>query len=282
LNLYYFGIDMNPMTITSPRFATPGSAHPLAAVDDILDVLFDVSSHSESLMAVRHPGRAGGCDFDIPKFMLLGQRGGGKPIRIALLAGVDDHGSLDGLSAIARLLMQTELNPSLARDYAIFAYPLVDVFEFQTPEIPLDPFYRRYAEDRADGDVRFFRAELRKWGFDGIVTLRTDPRAEGFHAIVRSELIANEVIRPALGPVGRVTAVNDRPIKLRPGDLPARIADAADGRLTPPPDVRPRPFEVELFAPGNVPKESRVSSLFVATHEILRQYRRLISYAADI
>jgi hypothetical protein len=248
----------------------------------MLDVLFDVSSHSESLMAVRHSVRAGGCEFDIPKFMLLGQRGGGKPIRIALLAGIDDHGSLDGMAAIARLLIQTELNPSLARDYAIFAYPLVNRFEYRQPESRLDPFHRRYAADRADGDVRFFRSELRKWGFDCILILRTDPGEDSFHATVRSELLAKEVVRPALDNVKRVAPVNSRPIKLRPADMRARAADAADGRLTPPPEIRPHPFEAELFAPGSVPRETRISSLFVATHEILRNYRRLIAYAADI
>jgi hypothetical protein len=273
---------MGIMTIASPNATKPASADPHTAAEEILDVLFDISSHSESLMAIRHSVRSGGCDIDIPKFMLLGQRGGGKPIRIALFAGIDDHGSLDGMAAIARLLIQTELNPCLARDYAIFAYPLVNTFEFKQPETRLEPFHRRYAEDRADGDVRFFRAELRKWGFDGILTLRTDPRAESFHTTVRSELLAKEVIRPALEPVGRVTPVNSRPIKIRPGDLRARLADCADGRLTPPPEIRPHPFEVELFAPGSAPKEARIGSLFVATHEILRNYRRLISYAADI
>ncbi len=270
------------MTIASPNATKPASSDRRAAAEDTLDVLFDISSHSESLMATRHPVRAGGCDFDIPKFMLLGQRGGGKPIRIALFAGIDDHGSLDGMAAIARLLIQTELSPSLARDYAIFAYPLVNAFEHERPETRLEPFHRRYAEDRADGDVRFFRAELRKWGFDGILTLRTDPGGDGFHATVRSELLAKEVIRPALERVEKVTPVNSRPIKLRPGDVRARLADCADGRLTPPPEIRPHPFEVELFAPGAAPMESRITSLFIATHEILRNYRRLIAYAANI
>lgn len=270
------------MTIASPTATKPASPDLHTAAEDILDVLFDVSSHSESLMASRHPVRVGGCDFDIPKFMLLGQRGGGKPIRIALFAGIDDHGSLDGIAAIARLLIQAELNPSLARDYAIFAYPLVNAFEYKQPETRLDPFHRRYAEDRADGDSRFFRAELRNWGFDGILTLRTDPSVDSFHATVRSELLAKEVIRPALDNVKRLAPVSSSPLKLRPGDMRARLADCADGRLTPPPEIRPHPFEAELFAPGSAPRESRISSLFVATHEILRNYRRLIAYAADL
>ena len=233
-------------------------------------------------MAARHPARAGGCDFEIPKFMLLGQRGGGKPIRIALFGGIDDHGSLDGIAAITRMLVQMELQPSLARDYALFAYPLVNLFEYQAAETRIEPFERRYAWERPDGDVRFFRSELRKWRFDGILTLRTDAQAHGFRATVRSELLAKEVVRPALERVATVTPVNSRPIKVRPGDMSARLADYADGRLTAPPELRPYPFEAELFAPGDAPEELRIRSLFIAVHEILRNYRRLLAHASDI
>lgn len=233
-------------------------------------------------MASRHPARAGGCDFEIPKFMLLGQRGSGKPLRIALFSGIDDNGSLDGIAAISRLLMQMELQPALARDYALFAYPLVNVFEYQGSESPLESFDRRYAWERPDGDVRFFRSELRKWRFDGILTLRTDPRAEGFRATVRSELLGREVLRPALERVAKVTPVKNRPIKVHPMDMRARLADYTDGRLTAPPELRPYPFEAELFAPGTAPEELRVRSLFVAVHEILVNYRRLLAHASDI
>jgi hypothetical protein len=112
--------------------------------------------------------------------------------------------------------------------------------------------------------------------------VRTDPRAESFRATVRSELLAKEVVRPALTRVASVTPVNSRPIKVRPGDIRARLADYADGRLTPPPDLRPYPFEAELFAPGAASRELRIRSLFIAVHEILRNYRRLLAHATDI
>jgi hypothetical protein len=275
------------MTIAAPNAAEPATTteapvHGLAAAEELLDILFDVSSYSESLMATRHQVRVGGCDLEIPKFMLLGQRGGGKPIRIALFAGIDDHGSLDGIAAITRLLVQTELNPELARDYALFAYPLVNAFEYRRPPTRLEPFDRRFAWERPDGDVRFFRSELRKWRYDVILTLRTDPRAGGFHATVRSELLAKEVVLPALERVETVTPVNPRPIKIRPGDMRTRLADYADGRLTPPPELRPYPFEAELHAPGEASRELRIRSLFIAVHEILRNYRRLMAHATDI
>jgi len=274
------------MTIAASIAANPRPpAYPPANgrdAEELLDILFDLSAHSANLMSARHSVRVGGCDFDIPKFMLLGQRAGGKPLRIALFGGIDDHGSLDGIAAITRLLLQADLNPALARDYALFAYPLVNLFEYRRAERPLESFDRRYAGQRADGDVRFFHAEQRKWRFDAILTLRTDPRAETFHATARSEVLAKEVLRPALLPVAKVTPLNSRPLRVRPGDMRARLADYAEGRLTPPPELRPYPFEVELFAPGAVPRELRIRSLFIAVHEILRNYRRFLAHAADI
>lgn len=265
-----------------PGLPTHAPTHGRAAAEELLEILFDVSRQSESLMAARHPAKAGGCDFEIPKFMLLGQRAGGTPMRIALFAGIDDHGSLDGIAAITRMLVQMELQPSLARDYALFAYPLVNFFEYEAAETRIEPFERRFAWERPDGDVSFFRSELRKWRFDGILTLRTDPRADGFRATVRSEVLAKEVVRPALDRVARVTPVNSRPIKVRPGDMRARLADYVDGRLTAPPELRPYPFEAELFAPGDAPEELRIRSLFIAVHEILRNYRRLLAHAPNI
>ncbi len=102
------------MTIIAPNpamLSPKAEAH--AAAGDLLEILFDVSSYSESLMATRHSVRVGGCDFDIPKFMLLGERGGGKPIRLALFAGIDDHGSLDGIAAITACCCR----PSCARPW---------------------------------------------------------------------------------------------------------------------------------------------------------------------
>jgi len=271
------------MTIASPNAARPGpatGAH--TAAGELLDILFDLSSRSESLMATCNPVRVGGCDFEIPKFMLLGQRAGGKPLRLALFGGIDDHGSLDAIAAIARLLVQAEIEPSLAKDYAIFAYPLVNVFEYRPAATRLESFDQRCAGGRPDGDVRFFRTELRKWRFDGLLTLRTDPQAESFRATVRSELLAKEVVRPALKRVQTVTPVNSHAVRVRPSDMRTRLADYAEGRLTAPPELRPYPLEVELFAPGAASPELRIRSLFIAVHEILRNYRRLLAHAADI
>ena len=275
------------MTATVFNTATSGPASEAptegrSAAEGLLEILFEASSRSESLMGTRHGAHVGGCDFDIPKFMLLGARGSGQPIRIALFAGIEDHGAVDGLAAITRLLIEGQLNPALVQDYAIFAYPLVNVFEYQSPRRQIESFDRRFANEHLDGDVRFFRTELRKWHFDGMLTLRTDPRAESFRATVRSQLLAKEVIQPAFDVVKKVGPVSSRPIKVRPSDMRARLADHAEGRLTPPPEIRPYPFEMELFAPGAAPQELRIRSLFAGVHEILVNYRTMLSHAPNI
>ncbi|MGA3169797.1 MAG: hypothetical protein ABSE62_02185 [Chthoniobacteraceae bacterium] len=271
---------MTTVAIDPARPELAAEAH--AAAEELLEILFGVSAQSESLMASCHPVRVGGCDFEIPKFMLLGERAGGKPLRVGLFAGTGDRGSLDGIAAIARLLLQMELQPALARDYALLAYPVVDQFEYQDAGQRPVPFDRRFAWERPDADVAYFRSELRKWRFDGMLTLRTEPGAESFRATVRSEVLAGQVVRPALERVGTVAPVNGHPIKVRPGDMKTRLVDYADGRLSAPPDLRPYPFEVELFAPGAAPEELRIRGLFVAVHEILRNYRQLLTHAANI
>jgi hypothetical protein len=44
------------------------------------------------------------------------------PIRIGLYGGLDAE-QLDTVIAVSRLLLQLELSPQLAQDFAIFAYP---------------------------------------------------------------------------------------------------------------------------------------------------------------
>ncbi|MES2569401.1 MAG: hypothetical protein V4710_05025 [Verrucomicrobiota bacterium] len=251
-------------------------------VSELLDPLFDAAEESENLIGSRHPVLIGSRRHEIPKFMLLGARGGGKPIRIALFAGLD-AGVPESVAALARLLLQLELNPALARDYALFAYPVVNLLGFEADKpAPLRAFEARYGSERSDPDVRFFKEELRKWFFDGIITLRVDPHAEGFYATVRSEVLAQEVLLPAMATIGKALPVAEKPIRVRRADRQARLSDYAQGRLAPPADIRPYPFEIELFVPGSATAEEHVRGLFVALHEILRNYRNVISHAQNL
>ena len=99
---------------------------------------------------------------------------------------------------------------------------------------------------------------------------------------MRSELLANEVVTPALAVAASALPLATQPVRVRPDDRYARAADHAHGRLIPPADVRPHPFEIELFVPRSRRSDEQADGLFVAVTEILRHYRALVAHAQDL
>jgi len=268
--------------VTRPSRDTAAvSNSPALRVDEILAPLHEAAQDSSSLIASRHPIDFRGATAEISKFLLLGQRGGGKPIRLGLFAGFET-GNLEPIQALARVLLQLKASPGLSRDFALIGYPVVNVRGFTAEAAPLADFEARFARDSADADVQFFKSELRKWRFDGLLSLRVDPTARNFHAAVRSEIIAAEVVEPALAAAALALPLATQAVKVRPGDRYARTADYAHGRLSPPADVRPYPFEIELFIPREPLTEERTDGLFVALTEILRLYRAFISHSQNL
>jgi hypothetical protein len=266
---------------SSPAPAEALSHATRGEVDVLLAPVFSAAQDSSSLIASRHPVTVQGVEHEIPKFLLLGSRGGGKPIRIALFAGFEP-GRSDTVQALARLLLDLKQSPAQTRDYALLAYPVVNVRGFEAEPVPLGDFERRLARDSADADVQFFQGELRRWAFDGLISIRTDAKSPGFYATARSKVIAEEVVEPALAAAAAELPLAMQAVRVRPGDRYARAADYAHGRLSAPAEVRPYPFEVELFAPRTQAAEDQVNGLFVAVTEILRNYRAFIAHATNL
>jgi hypothetical protein len=256
------------------------SSSPLT-LEGILAPLHEAALNSSSFIANRHPLDFRGTTAEISKFLLLGQRGGGKPIRLGLFAGFE-AGDLEPVQALARLLLQLKSSPAASRDFALIGYPVVNVRGFTAEASPLADFEARFAQDSAEADTQFFKTELRKWRFDGLLSLRTDASSRGVHATVRSEIIAAEVVEPALAAAALALPLATQAVKVRPSDRYARTADYAHGRLSPPADIRPYPFEIELFVPRGPISEERTDGLFVALAEILRLYRAFIAHGQDL
>jgi hypothetical protein len=249
--------------------------------DRLLQGLFSSATTSTNLFTHQHPVIVQGSEYSIPRVMLLGQRGGERPIRIAIFGGLD-AGSLESVAAEARLLTEIEAQPGLARDFALFAYPIVNVLGFTSEATPLHAFEARFGSERLYADVEFFKAELRNWVFDGLISLRTDAEATGFYASVRSDVIAKEVVGPALASLAAKYPVREHPVRLRRSDRYARLSDYTQGRLAPLADVRPYPFEIELFAPGKADPEVKITGFVAAVHQLLRHYRECMAHAPNL
>lgn len=247
----------------------------------VLDPVFECAEESASLLSSISTVSIGETLHELPKFLLLGERGGGIPIRLGLFSGLD-AGQFDTIIALSRLLLQLELSPILAQDFAIFATPVTNLAGFSWEMASLSEFQARYAAEVADGDVRYFQEDFAKWRHDGLIFLRSNGVNAGFSATTRSHVLANEVVLPALQALSPAVELARQPVKVLPQSDVAKFADWAAGRLLPRPETRPWPFEIELFAPADAPCEVRVRALFLAVVEILRRYRAFVAHAGTL
>jgi hypothetical protein len=252
-------------------------------IETILEPLFGEAESSSSLIANQYPVTVDQQEYQIPKFLLLGQRGGGKPINTALLAGFDG-GSVESVRALSEVLLQLKASLSLTRDFALTFYPVVNVRGFSDQPSPASDFEKRYAAGATADDVQFFLREFRVWSFDGLISIRTDPVPRGFYAVVRSKIIGEEVVEEAMAAAASVLPLASKPVVLAPEAPVGAIKSASmlSPRLAPPADVRHRPFDIELHLPPTDSPFDQADGLFVTITEILRHYRGLIAHARDL
>lgn len=240
-----------------------------------------VDAGSPNLFTLEHRVRIDGADYELPRFLLLGERGGSVPIKVGIFAGLD-RGRQETVAAVARLLMQFDFTPALARDFAVIAYPIVDAPGIFSPGARQRSVRARWAADPAAEDAHYFRAELANLRLQGMIQLRSSGEEKTLTAITRSALLAKEVVKPALRSLAAFVPVDDEPVHVRPLSVKARQAEITAGALLPDPSFRPWPFEVELFAPAGVATETAARALFLATVQILRRYRVFVSHKSEL
>lgn len=205
----------------------------------------------------------------IPSFVLIGPRGRGLPIRLALIAGLS-AGDTVATTALAKLLIELDLASLLAQDYALFGYP-------QANPRPWDGGGRAFTNDfwcgSVDPAVHFFEQEFERNGFDAVIFIRGDQPISGFQIRTCSRLIATEVLWPAVELAQRFVPLASEPIRLwsPSGFEPESIFNTGH--------LRPRPFCLSLCAPRQQPGENQISAIVFSLKQILHHYRAAIRYA---
>ena len=205
----------------------------------------------------------------VPSFVLIGPRGRDLPIRLALIAGLsaEDAGAT---AALATTLVELDLAPLLAQDYALFGYP-------QANPRPCGVAGRGFTNDfwrgSADPAVRFFERELEGNEFDAVVFIRGNQPVSGFQIRTCSPFIAAEVLWPAVGLAQRFVPLAPEPIRLWPSSSfePTSIFHTSH--------LWPRPFCLSLCTPRQQPGENQISAIVFSIKQILQDYRAAIRYA---
>jgi hypothetical protein len=223
-----------------------------------------------------------GRKYSLPRFTLRGPNSG-DPIHIGIFAAI--HGDEPaGALAAAQFLSQAAREPALVENFLLHIYPFCNPtgFEDNTRHSRRGKdLNREFWKSSPEPEVEILEHELRTQRFSGIVQLHADDTSDGLYGFVRGHTLTENLLRPALTEAGKILPRN---INATIDGFAARdgiIYHSYDGILAAPMQSEP-PFEIIFETPHHAPMDLQVQALVVAIRTILGEYRRLISFAANI
>lgn len=247
--------------------------------DTLAPLLCQPGLKFESLGHFVHTGQA----YSLPCFTFAGPNST-DPIRVGIFAGI--HGDEPaGTLALVEFLRGLIAEPSLAENYLIHAYPICNPSGFEkgtrTSAAHCD-LNREFWKTSGQPEVQLIERELRERHFQGLIQLHADDTSDGIYGFVRGHTLSENLLKPALAAAAGILPLN---INAQIDGFAAKdgmIYDAYEGILASPPQIDPVPFELILETPHHAPMDQQVAALLVAMRTILEEYRRLISFAADL
>src|SRR5580658_5864006 len=252
-------------------------------LDRILSPLEDLAGRSEHLL--RTPaGKNGSPQPLLPRYLYLGERGGGDVIRLGIFAVI--HGDEpEGALAINRLVTLLEHDPEIARGYALFLYPVCNPTGFEDVTRHArsgKDLNREFWRQSAEPEVRFLESEIYLHAFDGLVMLHSDNTSNGSYGYVNGSILSENLLEPALRAAEKHLPRDRRPLI---DGFPARdgiIYRSFEGVLRSLPGMERPPFELTFETPQRAPLYLQVEAAAAALQTILQEYRQLRSFAQNI
>jgi protein MpaA len=221
--------------------------------------------------------------YSLPRFTFRGPNSS-DPIRIGVFGAI--HGDEPaGALAAGRFLLELAREPVLAENFHLQVYPICNPtgFEDNTRQSRRGrDLNREFWNSSAEAEVEILEHELRTSRFSGIIQLHADDTSEGIYGFVRGHTLTENLLRPALCEAGKILPRN---VNATIDGFAARdgiIYDHYEGVLAAPSKMDRVPFEIILETPHQASMELQVEAVVVALRTILAEYRRLISFAADI
>jgi hypothetical protein len=264
----------------------PGRAVRRSIKQLLLPLFLQVGTTAQSLRADSAGfWHVGDESYWLPRLIFRGgQEKGEETLRLAIFAGL--HGDEPaGVHALVDLLRALEADPWVGRAYRIHIYPLCNPTGYEDGT--------RHSRSGADLNREFWRGslepevgllerELLQHKFHGIISLHSDDTSDGLYGFVRGATLTQHLLRPALAAAEAALPVNQASIIDGFHAIDGIIHTAYDGILTAPPGTTPSPFEIILESPHHASMELQRQAFVLALIEILRHYRRMMSYAVDI
>lgn len=272
-------------TISSvPTLAAASRPDSRPAIAELLAPLDELAAKSANLLA-RPIGQfeRDGRRYEIPRYVFVGSQGGDTAIPVGIFAGIYGD-EPEGVRALVSFAQWLDAHPELAAGYCLFLYPACNPTGLEAGTA-----YSSHGLDlnlellkvSAEPEARLLQAELAAQPMEGIIKLHTNARSHTFQGLVRCEVLARQLLDPALAAAATLLPVEEAAQieGFRARDV---SYDHYEGGLTNPPKLPPRPFEVILETPGQIPAYLRERALVAALRALLVEYRKFIAYAPNL
>jgi len=220
--------------------------------------------------------------YSLPRFTLSGPNSS-DPIRIGIFAAIHGDEPAGALAAV-EFLADAARTPELIENFLLQVYPLCNPtgFEDNTRHSRRGKdLNREFWRSSIEPEIEILEHELRTQRFNGIIQLHADDTSEGLYGFVRGHTLTENLLRPALLEAGKILPRN---VSATIDGFAARdgiIYQSYEGILAAPMQSEP-PFEIIFETPHHAPMDLQIKALVVAIRTILGEYRRLISFAANI
>jgi hypothetical protein len=252
----------------------------IKSIDETLAPLYSLPDLKyDSLGQFVHAGKA----YSFPCFTFAGPNSR-DPIRVGIFAGI--HGDEPaGPLALVEFLRALVAEPAVAENYLIHAYPICNPTGFEKctrVSAAHCDLNREFWKTSGQPEVQLIERELRERHFHGLIQLHADDTSDGIYGFVRGHTLSENLLKPALAAAASILPRN---INAQIDGFAAKegiIYDAYEGILAAQPQIEPVPFELILETPHHAPLTKQVEALVVAMRTVLEEYRRLISFAADL
>lgn len=257
----------------------------IRSVSETLEELDRAAAESSGLMRKPLPPfSSGGKEYFIPRYLFVGPKGGGEAIRLGLFAGV--HGDEpEGTFALIEFLEMLELRPETAKNYCLFAYPILNPSGFEAnTRLTAEGLNITHEiwKNSLSPEVQIIQSELWMHGFDGIVSFRTDAAAAELSVAIGGPIFFRHLLGTTL------TGAQDvLPQVILSGSdaLPkwkSVLLEEPNELIRAAPGLKPRPFEIVITLPRNAPSYRQKSAVTLLLQTVLNEYRHFISLGANI
>lgn len=228
--------------------------------------------------------RLGERRYWLPRLIFRGTDGDEPLIKLAIFAGL--HGDEPaGILGVIDFLRFIEENPFLGRAYHLYIYPLCNPTGYEDGTRVArsgKDLNREFWRGSLEPEVALIEAELVRQRFHGLISLHSDDTSDGLYGFIRGARLSELLLKPALAAAEAALPRNEAAIIDGFHAAQGIIVEAYEGILTAPPGARPSPFEIILESPDSAPLHLQRRAFVLALTEIIREYRRMIAYGANL